>query len=333
MFTFRKMTQGFAVGLLALFAANQANSQTVSQLILPWQEPQERDPADVVRIMGEIKQKEPSRDLNILWVWGIDQFHDRWKFSHEYSWAMDRFCYDLLPHVPRVTITPVYYWPTQEQWDKADLAVFYLWPSHDGASGFSNGTEPEGDIRSVWDYDTIDAYQKRGGALIFLHLAVMEIGNGVELAKRIGLSWAKGVEGVGTTTSGGVVTMNLTDAGKKSDIFKDFPAKFDLHDELYWPLAGDESEISILVTAEGSKGMGQADRYPQDGPPELDGVQRPVAWTKQVGKGKVFATILGHNWFAFNDPYYRLMLFRAMAWTMDESVEPFLPLVNMHLQD
>ncbi|MCH7910128.1 MAG: ThuA domain-containing protein [Candidatus Hydrogenedentes bacterium] len=333
MFTFRKMTQGFAVGLLALFAANQANSQTVSQLILPWQEPQERDPADVVRIMGEIKQKEPSRDLNILWVWGIDQFHDRWKFSHEYSWAMDRFCYDLLPHVPRVTITPVYYWPTQEQWDKADLAVFYLWPSHDGASGFKNGTEPEGDIRSVWDYDTIDAYQKRGGALIFLHLAVMEIGNGVELAKRIGLSWAKGVEGVGTTTSGGVVTMNLTDAGKKSDIFKDFPAKFDLHDELYWPLAGDESEISILVTAQGSKGMGQADRYPQDGPPELDGVQRPVAWTKQVGKGKVFATILGHNWFAFNDPYYRLMLFRAMAWTMDESVEPFLPLVNMHLQD
>ena len=333
MFTLRMMSRGFAIGLLALFAANHASSQTVAQLILPWQEPQERDPADVARIMGPIEQSEPSRDLNILWVWGIDQFHDRWKFSHEYSWAMDRFCYDLLPHVPRVTITPVYYWPSQEQWDKADLAVFYLWPSHDGASGFNNGTEPEGDIRSVWDYDTIDAYQERGGALIFLHLAVMEMGNGVELAKRIGLSWAKGVEGVGTTTSGGVVTMNLTDAGKKSDIFKDFPAKFDLHDELYWPLAGDESEISILLTAQGSKGMGQADRYPQDGPPELDGVQRPVAWTKQVGKGKVFATILGHNWFAFNDPYYRLMLFRAMAWTMDESVEPFLPLVNMHLQD
>ena len=333
MSTFRTMRWGVALGLLAIFAAGQASSQTVSTLILPWQGPQERDPADVERIIGEIEQKEPSRDLNILWVWGIDQFHDRWKFSHEYSWAMDRFCYDLLPHVPRVTITPVYYWPSQEQWDKADLAVFYLWPASDGASGFKNGTEPEGDIRSVWDYDTMDAYQKRGGALIFLHLAVMEPGNGVELAKRIGLSWAKGVEGVGTTTSGGVVTMNLTDAGKKSDIFKDFPAKFDLHDELYWPLAGDESEISILVTAEGSKGMGQLDRYPQDGPPELDGVQRPVAWTKQVGKGKVFGTILGHNWFAFNDPYYRIMLFRAMAWTLDESAEPFLPLVNVHLQD
>ena len=82
--------------------------------------------------------------------------------------------------------------------------------------------------------------------------------------------------------------------------------------------------------------MGQADRYPQEGPLEpedMDGKKWPVAWTKEVGKGKVFGTILGHNFFAFNDPYFRIMLFRAMAWTMDESVEPFLPLVNIHLED
>ena len=332
MFSYRTISGGIAAGFLVLFAAGLASGQTRSSLILPWQAPQERDSAEVTRIMGPITQKEPSRDLNILWVWGIDQYHDWWKFSHEYSWAMDRFCYDLLPHVPRVTITPVYYFPSKEQWEKADLVVFYLWPRRDGLTFFDHGTEPEGDPRSVWDYDTIDAYQKRGGALIFLHLAVME-GTGVDLAKRIGLAWAQGIEGRADTISGGVVTMNLTDAGKKSDIFKGFPAHFDLHDELYWPLVGDRSEISILLTAEGSNGMAPADRYPQDKPPKLDGVQRPVAWTKQVGKGKVFGTILGHNWFAFNDPYFRIMLFRAMAWTLDESVEPFLPLVNMHLQD
>ena len=332
MLTLHKIGLGIAILLLAFIAADEATAQTSSQLIMPWQEPQERDPAEVARIMGPIDQKEPSRDLNILWVWGIDQFHDQWKTSHEYSWAMDRYCYDLLPHVPRVTITPVYYFPSQQQWDEADLVVFYLWPSHDGASGFKNGTEPEGDPRSIFDYDMIDTYQKRGGALIFLHLAVME-GSGEELSKRIGLAWARGIEGKADTLSGGVVTMNLTDEGKKSDIFKDFPASFDLHDELYWPLVGDRSEITTLLTAEGTKGMGQADRYPQDGPPKLDGVQRPVAWTKEVGKGKVFSTILGHNFFAFNDPYFRIMLFRAMAWTLDESVEPFLPLVNMHLQE
>ncbi len=331
MFTFRTMSRGFAIGLLALFAANLASGQTVSQLILPWQEPQERDPADVERIMGAIEQKEPSRDLNILWVWGIDQFHDRWLYAHEYAYAMDRYCYDLLPHVPRVTITPVYYWPTQEQWDKADLIVFYLQPHHDGASGFKNGTEPEGDIRSVWDYDTIDTYQKRGGGLIFIHFAVFE-GTGVELAKRIGLAWGKDDPANKTTTSGAVVTMNVTPEGHKSPILKGFPNAFDLHDELYWPLVGDQSKITTLLTAQGSKGMGQRDRYPQDGPPILDGKQWPVAWTKEVGKGKVFGTILGHNFFAFNDPYFRIMLLRAMAWTMDESFDPFKPLVTMHLE-
>ena len=89
MFTFRTMSRGFAIGLVALFAANLASGQTVSQLILPWQEPQERVPADVARIIGPIEQREPSRDLNILWIWGIDQFHDRWRYSHEYAYAMD----------------------------------------------------------------------------------------------------------------------------------------------------------------------------------------------------------------------------------------------------
>ncbi len=331
MFTFRTMTRGLAIGLLALLAISQANSQALSQLNLPWQKAQERDPADVQRIMGPIEQKEPSRDLNILWVWGIDQFHDRWWYGHEYVYAMDRYCYDLLPHVPRVTITPVYYWPTQEQWDKADLIVFYLMPHSDGATGFDDGTEPEGDIRSVWDYDTIDAFQKRGGGFIFLHFAVYE-GSGVELAKRIGLAWGRGIPEEQPTSSGFVVTTTLTAEGKNSEIFKGFPAKFDLHDELYWPLTGDQSEITILGTAEGPIG----NHYPQDAPPGpegMDGKAWPVAWTKEVGKGKVFGTILGHNFFAFNDPYFRIMLLRAMAWTMNESFDPFKPLVNIHLEN
>ena len=225
MFAVRTISRSFIIVFLALFTTSQAYSQTSAQLILPWQEPQERDPADVARLMGPIEPREPSRDLNILWVWGIDQFHDQWKDAHEYVWAMDRFCYDLLPHVPRVTITPVYYWPTQEQWDDADLAVFYLMPHHDGATGFDNGTEPEGDPRGVWDYDTIDAYQKRGGGLIFIHFAVYE-GTGVELAKRIGLAWSRNNPEHETTLSGSVVEMTVTPEGHKSPILNGFPKQF-----------------------------------------------------------------------------------------------------------
>ncbi|MCH7910127.1 MAG: ThuA domain-containing protein [Candidatus Hydrogenedentes bacterium] len=333
MFTSHTLSRGFAIGLLALFAVSQASSQSGQQLNLPWQEPQERDPADVARIMGPIEQSEPSRDLNILWVWGIDQFHDQWRDAHEYAWVMDRYVYDLLRNVPRVTATAVYYWPTKEQWDKADLVVFYLMPHSDGATGFDDGTEPEGDPRSIWDYDTIDAYQKRGGGLIFIHFAVYE-GDGVELAKRIGLAWGTkrdAAHGIEPTASGSVVTMTVTPAGSDSPILRGFPKTFDLHDELYWPLTGDQTSITTLVTAEATTG----NRYRQDhapDPEEMDGKAWPVAWTKEVGKGRVFGTIAGHNFFAFNDPYFRIILLRAMAWTMNESFDPFKPLVTMHLE-
>jgi len=331
MLRLQKMKGSFLGLCLALLLTTPSFAQRVAPLILPWQKPQQRDPAEIERIMGPIEQQEPSRDLNILWVWGIDQFHDQWRDAHEYVWAMDRFCYDLLPHVPRVTITPVYYWPMQEQWDKADLVVFYLMPHGDGATGFDDGTEPAGDRRGIWDYDTIDAYQQRGGGLVFVHFSVFE-GTGVELAKRIGLAWSRNNKEHEPTVSGAVVTMNVTAQGHASPILKNFPKQFDLHDELYWPLVGDQSKITTLLTAEAPKDMSQAGRYPQDGPPTTDGKQWPVAWTKEDGKGRVFATVAGHNFFAFNDPYFRIMLLRGMAWTMNESFDPFKPLVTMHLQ-
>jgi|TARA_B100001964_G_scaffold124682_1_gene138080 hypothetical protein len=39
-------------------------------------------------------------------------------------------------------------------------------------------------------------------------------------------------------------------------------------------------------------------------------------------------TLAGHNFFAFNDPYFLIILLRAMAWTMNESSDPFKPLVR-----
>jgi hypothetical protein len=42
----------------------------------------------------------------------------------------------------------------------------------------------------------------------------------------------------------------------------------------------------------------------------------------------VFGSIPGHNFFTFNDPYFRIILLRAMAWTMRESFDPFKPLVT-----
>ena len=74
---------------------------------------------------------------------------------------------------------------------------------------------------------------------------------------------------------------------------------------------------------------------PSSGPPtveELDGRDWPVAWTMTRGQGRVFASVLGHNYFTFNDPYFRIILLRAMAWTMHESFDPFKVLVTQNLE-
>ena len=50
-------------------------------------------------------------------------------------------------------------------------------------------------------------------------------------------------------------------------------------------------------------------------------------WTYEPGQGRVFGTTLGHNTFSYYDPELRIILFRAMAWTMREKPEPLMPLV------
>ncbi len=190
---------------------------STSSAQFPWQKPVQRDPAEVARIVGPIEEREPSRDLNIVWVWGIDKLHA--KETHEYAWVMDRYVNTLLPQVPRVTVVPSMYFPKKELWEKADLVVFYMWPRGEG-----------------WDYGLVDAYQKRGGGLIVIHMALMQ-GSGEEWSKRIGMAWDLKQDG----TKWGVLPtpVTLTEAATESPIFQGFPAKFDLADEFYWELRGD----------------------------------------------------------------------------------------------
>ncbi len=275
----------------------------------PWQRPIKRDPAEVRRILGPIRQRVPSRDLTIVWVWGIDKLHE--KGTHEYAWVMDRYANELLPHVPRVTVIPAMWFPKKELWEKADLVVFYLWP------------------KPNWDYKVIDSYLARGGGLIFIHLAVMQ-GSGKELAKRIGLAW----DPRGGATKWGVLAspITLTEAGRKSPIFERFPRQFRLNDEFYWNLRGDPRGVTVLATAKAGPAIANK---PLPAPPDLsklDGKDWPVMWTREVGQGRIFVTLAGHNYFTFNDPYFRIILLRAMAWTMRESFDPFKPLVMMHLE-
>lgn len=276
-----------------------------------WQEVPVRDPAEIKRILGEATQPAFSQDLNIVWVWGVDKNHERG--AHEYGWVMDRFVNTLLPQIPRVSAESAMYFPTPAQWAKADLVVFYA------------------QTREQWtaeDYAHIEAYQARGGGLIFLHLALLQ-GSGAALTKHIGLAYGTQSAPNGPTQWGVLPTpVKLTAAGAHSPLFKGFPSTIHFADEHYWNLTGETDSITTMMTAPGGP------TGPSSGPPttaDLDGKEWPVAWTKTQGRGRVFASVLGHNYFTFNDPYFRIILLRAMAWTMNESFDPFKPLVTANL--
>ena len=280
--------------------------------MFPFQVPPLRDRGEIEKIMGPSGQREPSRDLKIVWVWGVDKAHGIG--IHEYGWAMDRFVNTLLPQVPRVTAVQAMYFPTEEQWETADLVVFYL------------------QSREVWGkdlFDLIDAYQGRGGGLIFLHLGLLQ-GTGEELAKRVGLAFGGQNALDGPTKWGAMPTpVNVTAEGKESQILKGFPSAIHMIDELYWNLTGDPKTITTLMTSSAGP-EGPLSREPK--PEELDGKAWPVMWMREKGRSKTFATVSGHNYFSFNDPYFRIILLRAMAWAMGESFDPFKPLVESHLE-
>jgi len=158
-------------------------------------------------------------------------------------------------------------------------------------------------------------------------MALMQ-GSGEELSQRIEMAWDLKRDG----TKWGVLPtpVTLTDAASESPIFEGFPKKLDLAEEFYWDSKGDPAGVTTLVTSPAGPAIANK---PLDGPPmieDLDGQQWPVMWTKEVGPGKVFVTAAGHNYFTFNDPYFRIILLRAMAWTMNESFDPFKPMVTLH---
>jgi type 1 glutamine amidotransferase len=50
-------------------------------------------------------------------------------------------------------------------------------------------------------------------------------------------------------------------------------------------------------------------------------------WTYETGRGRVFGCVPGHYVWTFDDPWFRLLLLRGIAWAGGGSVYRFDPLV------
>ena len=147
----------------------------------------------------------------------------------------------------------------------------------------------------------LDAFLARGGGLVFLHWGVNGGKDADVLAQRIGLAW-----GAGARFRHGIENLSLT----PHEITRGLPSPLTFVDETYWRLRPG-GDVTVLATSV------------EDGEPQ------PQVWMRTHGKGRVFASIVGHFTWTFDDPLYRVLLLRGMAWSANQPLDRFNDLVTI----
>lgn len=149
----------------------------------------------------------------------------------------------------------------------------------------------------------LDAFLARGGGVSYIHYAVDGGRDAEGFARRIGLAWQGGFSKFRhgpldlIFTPGHPIARNLD--------------RLSLEDESYWNLRGDRSKSTLL--AEGRE----------------EGTLQPLIWCREHGGGRIFVSIPGHYSWSFDDPLFRIVLLRGIAWTANEPIDRFSPLARM----
>lgn len=186
--------------------------------------------------------------------------------------------------------------------DQTDVSTAWEWPSKEEFAKadvmvfFQHGNWDE--KRAV----DLDAFLVRGGGAVYIHWAVDGQKGGKEFAKRIGLS---GMGAVGFRHGDLVLDMNKD---SKHPVLRNF-GKLALTDESYWNMAGDLKADRVLATA------------------VEEGKPRPQLWSLERERGRLFVSIPGHYSWTFDDPLFRVILLRGIAWSAKEPVDRFNDLV------
>jgi type 1 glutamine amidotransferase len=150
----------------------------------------------------------------------------------------------------------------------------------------------------------IDAFLARGGGLVYIHYAVDGGKDAPGFAQRIGVAW----QGGRSRFRHGPLDLDFR-PGKGHPIARNFD-KVHFHDESYWALVGDVSKVRLLATG------------------VEEGREQPLFWALEPSCGRVFVSIPGHFAWTFDDPLFRTLLLRGIAWAGREPVDRFNELVT-----
>jgi hypothetical protein len=331
---------------IVTFLAVVLSAQTVSSVFgAEVQAPQPRSRSEVQAVLAKAPKpaKRDIRQLDIVLVafkkdHGLNE-HDyplwqkRWavllggqeagaeKQVNLYGPAPKKQREKVLAGAPNVWVSTADGWPSKEQFKTAELIVAFCYIQWDEQK-----------------MQELEEFLSRGGGFVLLHPAVI-IPQGMnitdQLAKLIGLAWEYDY----TRWRHGKVALKI--AAQEHPICLGLPDTIHLLDEAYWPLKGDRSKVTTLATSDEtiSKDSEQTKPEPmfyayQSGPwhglPARENTAKmavPPSEDAEAGKGRVFSCILGHYTWTFDDPYFRILLLRGMAWAAGESPYRFDQLV------
>jgi type 1 glutamine amidotransferase len=190
---------------------------------------------------------------------------------------------------PSVNALSTLEWPTEEQFATADVIVLYQSPQC---------------WKDASHLPQIEAFLNRGGGLVLSHYVLWNASPA--LADLLGL--AKGKD---SHYKHKVITLKLPEP--RHPIMHGLPDTFTLADECFWNLQGDRSKVTALATSDETVG----DQVSAE----------PVIWAYERGKGRVVASTLGQFDWTFDDPFFRTILLRGIAWAAGESPYRFDPLI------
>lgn len=142
-----------------------------------------------------------------------------------------------------------------------------------------------------WDLGAarrLDEYQQRGGGSVYIHWGIEGHRHPKELADRIGLAFSFSAFRHGE--------VDLVFSPAPHPITRGLPPRLPLIDETYWKLHGDPAALRILAHS-------VEESQPQ-----------PQIWVKESGPARVVGCLPGHYTWTLDDPIYRLLVLRALAW-------------------
>ena len=184
------------------------------------------------------------------------------------------------PGSPGVRILKSDHWPSQEQFDAADVIVAYCYLD--------------------WNAERMEQMRKfleRGKGVVVAHAACWTKPKpSAEVAAILGIGGFQFYRH-------GAVRLQI----EKTDhpICLGLPRQINLDDETYWPATPEAKGPGYEVLATSAE---------QVKPGEAATQSQVIFWIHTPGAGRVFGCVLGHFTWTFDDPCARILLLRGIAW-------------------